>query len=301
MNENQSKKITTVKGELVIRRRNQQGSEEIKNTPPQPIPEKIAQLTSKISFQCYRTGENRCAFEFEGKRPLPKLPIGYFFKGSAPREQLRRLLFPDRHPLKVRDFDLVRLSETPDTEDHRLSMKYMDEDYEHGRGVEVVESKDIYFQTRDLTMNEVLFQDRTLECTFRALEDLASGTIRTTEHVTYAKGEVQGRTYLKAIRLYSESTIRNYDTRLELNEAPQLVDFDIALHLERALSIGPEVAEEYLTVLWQRGLFLVSRKAPPTITDSVAYLSARIYQGINFFRHLPDEVVADLARRNISN
>lgn len=50
---------------------------------------------------------------------------------------LRKLLLRHTRQLEFRDLDVVRTVSTTDDHDHRLSMKYMEDDYEFGRGVEL--------------------------------------------------------------------------------------------------------------------------------------------------------------------
>jgi len=221
---------------------------------------------------------------------LPKLPGGYYFKGGAAREALRRALRPDSRPFHLRDFDLVRFSGSDDRRDHELALRYMGADYEFGHGVEVAESKEIYFRTRDLTVNEVLCSGAEVQATFAALEHMLRGELRPTAYIQTTAAHMQARTLMKAVRLAAEGLV--LDIPLELVDFTGEIDaapFDVALHLNRAFAAGTVVAEEYVFSVWKLGFLMPEREAPPPLTDAVAFLAARLARGASFFTHMPEQ------------
>lgn len=218
------------------------------------------------------------------KEKIPSLPPGYFYKGGVARELLRRLLHPNSGKLPIRDYDLFRFAETDDSHDHELSLRLMEQDYEHARGVEVVPDEATYFATRDITANEVLFTKGVLTCSFRALEDSYRALLVPTPYVTDAEGTVDVRTVLKCLRLSAEGLVRNVD--LFLPEGINYSDakpFHVALQLGRALETGNAAAEQYLEQVWQSGIYFSDWKVPPKVPQAVARLGSRIIQGPEFF------------------
>ncbi len=242
------------------------------------------------------------AFSLELFEPvkLARLPEGYFFKGGAVREILRRLLHPCAAELEIRDFDILRFAETPDSQDHALSLQYMRDDYEFGRGVEVSESFEAYFETRDLTVNEVLYKSGILSCSYRAVADLKSLVLRPTAHVSDALGGVDSRTHAKAHRLQAEASIKNI--RYQMLGFPadaELRPFDLALNLDRALENSIEAAGEYLQSIWSAGFLMPELEVPPGIAQAAEHLASRLPKGFSIFRHLPAEVVQQLANKRV--
>jgi len=295
--------IGNYKGEIVYKRKARVAQ---KNEQPRADVEALRARLTPAHNQILQILENQASLfqltsttftlELAGRRHLPKLPPAYFFKGSAPRELLRRILFPKGRTLKVRDYDLVRFTESCDTQDHELALKYMEDDYEFGRGVEVIESKEVYFKTRDLTVNEVLFWDRYLEASFAAAQDLQDGVLRPTPYVLDAEGNVQGRTLMKALRLWAEALVQNIPLELEgFPESAHAVPFDVALHLDRAFALSRETAQEYVIAAWRRGIIMPQRDTPPSLAETVKSLSKQLKQGLAFFHHLPLDVMHELS------
>jgi hypothetical protein len=297
MNEQkQHKLLSTPKGERVYRRRKvlpTDRAQELSMELPEAIDNLVKEPTKAVKIGCHEDGI--LTIRYLERRPLAKLPTGYYFKGSAPRELLRETFFSKQRTLTVRDLDLVRFTASTDKDDHRLAMKYMADDYQFGHGVEVVEDSARYFATRDFTINEVLYSDRTLTCTFNAILDLASHKVRATEHVRDAEGVVQSRVTAKALRLQAEAEVVNQPVSLEaFGDNLHITSFDLALHLDRALAISQSVAEAYLLRAWEEGLILPERKVPPAILDAVKELAPRVTQGVRLFKNLPREVTEGL-------
>lgn len=292
----QQKLISTPRGERIYRRRKDLSpghGEELPKEPPQMIAKLLKEPTKAVRVSCHEDGI--LTVMYLERRPLAKLPTGYYFKGSAPRELLRETFFSKQRTLTVRDLDLVRFTASSDKDDHRLAMKYMADDYQFGHGVEVVEDSSRYFTTRDFTINEVLYCDRTLTCTFNAILDLASHKVRATDHVRDAEGVVQSRVTAKALRLQAEAEVVNQPVSLEaFGDKLYITPFDLALHLDRSLAISQSVAETYLLRAWEEGLILPEREVPPAILDAVKELAPRITQGVRLFKNLPREVAEGL-------
>ena len=164
------------------------------------------------------------------------------------------------HPLsaklEVRDFDLFRTEDIGDEHDHTLALKYLVDDYEFGRGVEVVEDMTTYFETRDLTVNEVALHNTKLRYTFAAEEDLESLCLRPTSFVCNAAGEPLSQTFCKAVRFVAEGRAQGVEWELVFLTLPKQVRlFDAVLNLDRALKLGVAVGEDYIATLHDMGFF----------------------------------------------
>ena len=294
-------------GQVLYRRR---GPNSIKDEspPPQPalpfpplaLPEpaeaaELGQREQDLLTTLATTGASVSLLFAEGiiaKLPdrlrLPALPHGYFFKGGAARETLRRLFFPQSRAIPCRDYDLLRFVHTDDADDHRLSLQHMSDDYEFGRGVEVVEDLVTYLLTRDLTVNEALVRPGWIAASFNALEDTLRGLFRPTPFVTDINGRSDGRTVVKAVRLTAEALQYGVNYQLVESVSPAKIGpFDLALHLDRSYAASEAVAEEYLLRLFQEGLLPPSFSAPPEAADFVRWVSSGLTLGVTFFRNLP--------------
>lgn len=108
-----------------------------------------------------------------------KLPKNFFYKGGTARSALERALGIDIES-KPRDLDLTHSKEVKDKKKiDEISKKYMPDDFENNYGSEELEGD--YFETRDFTFNEVLFDGRKIMATKEAVVDLYTKKIRITE------------------------------------------------------------------------------------------------------------------------
>lgn len=235
-------------------------------------------------------------FKTPPKVGLARIPRGYFFKGGAAREVLRRMLRPNQPRLLVRDIDVIRFVETDDSLDHKVALELMPDDYEFGRGVEVVTGEDEYFLTRDLTVNEVYCNHSVIRATSKAVHDLRNGILRPTPHVTSINGEVDCATALKILRFAAECLVKGVNcTVVNLPALPKANPFYIALNLDRSFAISKEVGEEYLTLAWQFQAIFAEQPYAPPLEVVVKYLVERIPQGLRIFRNLDEATLGKIA------
>ena len=285
----------------VLRRRKSTAvvAEEVPRTLESEIPaaiasslkgETIATVTAVDSFN------KTMQFLVGAGYTLPGLPVGYFFKGGAAREQLRSLLAGSTEKVFVRDYDVVRYMSTHDALDHELAERFMSDDYEFGRGVEVVEDRQTYFKTRDITQNEVLARAGTLEASWQAVIDMTQGVLRPTAYVTNRRGEVLSATVAKIYRFAAEFQIdgRKYSFA-DIPDRAFVSPFSAALNLDRSFAKSEAVAKEYVILLWERSRVFEKYEVPPPLGDAVRCLSEKITQGLGLFKHLPMSVLQDLS------
>lgn len=187
---------------------------------------------------------------------LPLLPAGYGLKGGAARVALESVL--GRVSLPPRDIDIVRLGRGWTAEDTAVSQTYMGRDFERGMGVEVVSSLAQYLRSRDLSCNEVVLFDDELQLSPVALFDTLGAVLRPCRYrsgSTRRLPQLHGRTAAKMLRLRAEGIVCGREWLVVgVPISQELSDFDIAIHLSRALERGKEVAEEFLRHLQAVGL-----------------------------------------------
>lgn len=224
--------------------------------------------------------------------PYPNLPEGYWYKGGAPRELLRRILNPLAPKLEVRDFDLFRTEDVSDKHDHTLALKYLADDYEFGRGVEVVEDMQTYFHTRDLTVNEVALHNSKVQYSVSAERDLKSHVLCPTSFVCNKAGEPLSQTFCKALRFLSEGAVKGVNWELSFPIRPKVVRFfDAALNLDRALLCGKEAAYKYIELLLEHRLFEQVEPSDAGILWFVKEAERKLPMGAKLFRNVPVNVL----------
>ena len=264
------------------------------------IPDDVFELVQPLveAGKLLDANDDTVLFSLKKMPFVPRLPTQYRVKGGIAREVLRGYLLADAGFKKARDVDIIRFAGSSDSQDHRLSLKYMRDDYEFGRGVEVIEDRPTYFRTRDITANEVLIGHGQLEASYRAIRDLAVGIIRPTPFVTNADGHILGATLLKCLRFMAEARVRGIAGTIEgLISGERVTAFDVALNLERAFSMSEAIAHEYILLTWEHGFLCPAYDVPPPAVDAVVWLSERINQGVTLFKHLPEDVVSRLPSR----
>lgn len=200
---------------------------------------------------------------------IPNLPTDYGYKGGAARAILEHALgLPYSEP---RDLDIVFLGEKEDKIiSKQLANRYMPEDYAYGHGVEPLE--DNYFETRDFTLNEVLYDGQKIICTRQCLTDLMRNIVRFTD---YEKSDsfrgdrffINPKLLAKAVRMVAYARDKGKKLASITNEIDSLQelyidDFHLALHLDRAMEQGAGVASEYVRIMNEKG-FIPSKIETP--------------------------------------
>lgn len=180
------------------------------------------------------------------------LPEGYAYIGGSARSVLARVLKIDTQATP-RDIDIVRIS-TDDSLDEELSMQYMPDDFKHGYGVKEIDED--YFETRDFTINEVLFFQNKIFLSKECLLDTVRGIIRFTNHEKKESyyGEkyyINDKLMAKAVRVAAERFEDGQSAKIEKEvfEFQDINYFHISLHLDRALEQGNNIAQTYVNIL----------------------------------------------------
>jgi len=207
---------------------------------------------------------------------IPDLPEGYGYKGGAARAILEHSLgLPHSQP---RDLDIVFLGKEEDKDlSDQLAEQYMPDDHAHGHGVESLH--DNYFETRDFTLNEVLYDGHKIICTRQCLTDLLRNIVRFTDHVkkeSYYGDDffIHPKLLAKAVRMVAHARDHGKERASitgEIDELQELYvdDFHLALHLDRAMEQGPGVAREYVRIMNEKGFIPSDIK---TVEDCFEYL-----------------------------
>lgn len=201
--------------------------------------------------------ENTVKFAVPALPPgLPALPAGYGYKGGAARSALGALLARDSFP--PRDLDVVRFGRGWTALDEEVSRSCMARDFERGMGVEVCSSLGAYLGTRDLSCNELVLFDGELLVSAVGLFDTLGFVLRPCKYrggSSRRPPRLDGRTAAKMLRLRAEGIACGGAWHVAGVPISQtLADFDIAIHLSRAIERGAEVAEAFLAQLRAVGI-----------------------------------------------
>lgn len=222
---------------------------------------------------------------------VPQLPDGYAYKGGAARYVFLRTLGV-KEALEPRDHDIVRLSEEEPYPgaDKELAEKLMPNDSAHGYGVERIRDVEGYFNSRDITVNEVMATSKEVICSKQALLDTARHILRLTpfEHKKYNGAD--SKMMAKMIRFESEA-IGQFEQGLKIENAGDwkfeenfIAPFWLALHLDRAYERGYQFAQRYVESLVEKDQLPDDVKTPE---QSVEYLMECLTDSDFYFRHAP--------------
>lgn len=185
---------------------------------------------------------------------LPELPKGYGYIGGAARAVALRVLYNEDAP--IRDLDIVAFEDfNPDMSYQRLlSQAYMPDDYAHGYGVHS-ENLDRYFNSRDLTVNEVAVVDGKLIITRQAEADLRDKIIRPTTYEKEAYYGSVGPKMMVKMLLLEQVFKQEYGKGEAVEIDPSSVAlFYIALGLNKAMQYGEPIAQAFVKRLDQLGM-----------------------------------------------
>ncbi len=223
--------------------------------------------------------------------PLPKLPQGYFYKGGAARCMLESLL--DRgYAMPPRDLDVVRFGRKWCDMDTRVSKEFMPRDFERGSGVELSPAAAVYFDGRDLSINEVLADNTSLRFTPVCLLDSLGCVLRPCWYrggSIHRPAALKGRTLLKMLRLAAEADVLGASWLVVgVPDEVMVEDFDLAIELNKALFRGRETAEKFIALCAEGGLF--DSPSPPSLFEVIQELSLGLYGGLDFFDCMPPEL-----------
>jgi hypothetical protein len=228
------------------------------------------------------------------KELVEDLPDGYGLKGGAARYYLRESLgLATDYP---RDRDIVRLLENEPYAgaDADIARRFMPKDFEFGDGVEKVLDIDIYFKTRDLTINEILATKKGIIATESAILDTVRNILRLTSFERYnynPDGYAGPKMLAKLLRFYSEMTQLHDGAPSVLDIGHERIDmvsispFWLAVNLDRAWERGRAYATDYTRTL------LINNQLPThvqTPEDAANYLLDCMRDESFIFRSAPD-------------
>ena len=210
------------------------------------IPNDILKLAPKVKFESFV--DNILSIKLPQIDLLPAIPPQYGFKGGAARLALGFALnynFSFRRP---RDIDIVRFGDKKSSKiDKELEQAFMKDDANHGHGIEVLDSIEKYFQTRDITINEILILNNSIYFTLSCLTDLYNKILRPTEHVLDKFRQPDPKITMKILRLKALASVSGEEFSISNDRYnPKVSSFHIALHLDRAISQSSRVALEYI-------------------------------------------------------
>ena len=242
--------------------------------------------------------------EISREYDLPKLPEGVAIMGGTARSVARQVVAGDMEP--VRDLDLVYIPELGDddtklssAELDDLSKEYMPDDYMYGRGIQTEELEN-YFLTRDFTMNQCLIYQDKLMLTRAAYDDLQENIIRPSyDTQPNAETPISERLFLKALMMKAilatagvSATLEEFGMgqideemaeRVREGEDLRLGAPNIAPALNRAMSQGAEVTQEFVKALVESGV------VPDYYQGRPLLLAHRIKDKCDDFTYQPDD------------
>ena len=242
--------------------------------------------------------------EISREYDLPKLPEGVAIMGGTARSVARQVVAGDMEP--VRDLDLVYIPELSDSDDKLsdaelddLSKEYMPDDYMYGRGIQTEELEN-YFLTRDFTMNQCLIYQDKLMLTRAAYDDLQENIIRPSyDTQPNAETPISERLFLKALMMKAilaaagvSATLEEFGMgqineemaeRVREGEDLRLGAPNIAPALNRAMSQGAEVTQEFVKALVESGV------VPDYYQGRPLLLAHRIKDKCDDFTYQPDD------------
>lgn len=207
--------------------------------------------------------------ELAGNFKLPKLPIGYGFKGGSARIALLNVLGVNTSKLNPRDFDIVRIGGSKSEKDLELAARLMPDDFKYGHGVELQPDYETYFNTRDLTVNEIILSGNKLTFSKIAFTDLQSGTVRLSTLYSKDIHKLNPKLICKMLRIKAELESLGINGKLVLPEKlPLLEQSDKDFYFKRCLELGEQVAQIYSELLSQYfGNKSVVKKTGSSLSD----------------------------------
>lgn len=235
---------------------------------------------------------------------LPELPEGLAIMGGTARSVARRIVTDDTEP--VRDLDLVYIPELGDSdaklssaELDDLSKEYMPDNYMYGHGIQTEELEN-YFLTRDFTMNQCLIYQDKIMLTRAARDDLRENIIRPSyDTQPNAETPISEKLFLKALMMKAMLAVAGVSATLEefgmgqINEEMaervregedlRLGAPNIAPALNRAMSQGAEVTQEFVNALVESGV------VPDYYQGRPLLLAHRIKDKCDDFTYQPDD------------
>lgn len=236
------------------------------------IPNNILKLAPNIEFESFV--DNILSIKLPQIDLLPAIPPQYGFKGGAARLALGFALnynFSFRRP---RDIDIVRFgSKNSSKIDRELEAAFMKDDSSYGHGIEVLDSIEKYFQTRDITINEILILNDSIYFTIACLSDLYHKVLRPTEHVLDKFRQPDPKITMKMLRLKALASVSGEEFTITSERYnPKVSTFHIALNLDRANEQGSKIALEYIYECIKHE-YLPNFLLGKSIGDVISYLS----------------------------
>ncbi|MCB0320353.1 MAG: hypothetical protein KDD60_05450 [Bdellovibrionales bacterium] len=203
----------------------------------------------------------------------PPPPEGYAYKGGAARAMLQHSLRFCNTSSHVRDLDLIRVAAAEDQIDQSVAKRIMKEDHRFGHGIELISTFKQYFDTRDITQNEVIASRSRVIVSYTALHDSHHNILRPTEFAKTQTNASQQLISAKIIRIACEMAYSgNVFPTIQLTWSDPLELFPFLVHLDRALQRATRVADRYIGELATRGLTPSTLNSPQSLSDTLMQL-----------------------------
>lgn len=207
------------------------------------------------------------------------MPQGCAVIGGAARSLAFSMINKNlKEPIPIRDVDVAFFSdEISQDEADNYARYFSPDDFSHGHGAQEIFDIEEYMESRDLTMNQVLYKDGRLFASRRAIKDIYNGVINPCEDRYDEWGfnnypeEINTRTSLKMILQetvlseYAENIrINNFDkdghprfsnSRFFINNYENYNGFQLALAIQKSFEYGEDIPQKFLRNLAESSLF----------------------------------------------
>lgn len=225
------------------------------------------------------------------------LPPGYALKGGAARALLLRQLEIDP-TAEPRDIDVIRIiSDEPEPGLDKKIIETFESEFVKYK-IETISDFESYFNTRDITQNQIFATQDTIITTRACLLDTVRRIIRLTDFEYNSENyldPIGPKMKIRLLRLYSdalhrygiESEIPDMPKEMWAQETEHVSTFYIALQFEKACQQGEAVAQTFIETLKEADIF---PKKIKTINDAYDFLMETIDDRNFYFRAAPIQI-----------
>lgn len=208
---------------------------------------------------------------------IDSMPKGCAIIGGAARSLAFSMVRRDLHdPIPIRDIDVAYFKgEVDPLIVNEYARMFSPDDYVHGHGAQLIESIDDYMQSRDFTMNQVIYSDGQLIASRSAIRDIYRGVISPCDNrfkedwydgSYFENNYISTRTALKAVlqqtvlsefipdirinnrvanRRFSLSSITSDDYWYD-DRDDRYNGFQLALAIQKSFEYGDQIPQKFI-------------------------------------------------------
>ena len=199
---------------------------------------------------------------------IDKMPKGCAVIGGAARSLAFQMINKNvEKPIPIRDVDVAFFEDEISQEGADIyAKKFSPDDFAHEHKAQKIENVDEYMDSRDFTMNQIIYKDGELVMSRSAIRDIYKGVINPCEdrvhgywdhgeEVNYENNDISTRLALKAVlqQTVLSEYVRGikiqdgiYNRSLEMNEYYSYGGFQLALAIQKAFDYGENIPQKFL-------------------------------------------------------